>query len=202
LLAIAAIWNDRLGSALIGILAQFGAVVSLIAEQALRPLDPADQAFCDRAVGRLTSGQRNGDPAPISICECVDIRVAPSARATNSLLSAPLFRPMRCDVREVDHLRVRRSTVAGELPEQVFPYAAPCPPSEAIVYRRRRPVGFGTIRPAAAAFQHVYNTADDAPIVLSPNTTHIGWQVGVDPLPLLVAPPKESLVRGKWMWRT
>jgi hypothetical protein len=109
---------------------------------------------------------------------------------------------MRCDAREVDHLRVRRSTVAGELPEQVFPYAAPRPPSEAIVYCRRRPVGFGTIRPAAAAFQHVYNTADDAPIVLSPNTTHIGWQVGFDPLPLLVAPPKESLVRGKWMWRT
>ena len=72
---------------------------------------------------------------------------------------------MRFDVRGVDHLRVRRSTAAGELPEQVFPYAASRPPSEAIVDRRRRPVGFGTIGPAAAAFQHVYDAADDAAII-------------------------------------
>jgi hypothetical protein len=94
---------------------------------------------------------------------------------------------MRLDVGGVDHLRVRRSTVTGEFPEQVFPYAAPRPSSEAIVDRRRRPVGFGTIRPAAAAFQHVYDAADDAAIILSLDTTHIGWQVGLDPPPLLVA---------------
>jgi hypothetical protein len=98
---------------------------------------------------------------------------------------------MRFDVGGVDHLRVRQSTVAGELPEQVFPYAAPRPPSEAIVDRRRRPVGFGTIGPAAAALQHVYDAADNPAIVLPLNTTHIGWQVRLDPPPLLVAQPKQ-----------
>jgi hypothetical protein len=59
-----------------------------------RRFDPADQAFCDRAVVvRLTSGQQNGDQAPLSICECVYLRVAPSARAPNSLLLLPPFPP-------------------------------------------------------------------------------------------------------------
>jgi hypothetical protein len=98
---------------------------------------------------------------------------------------------MRLDVRGVDHLGVRRSTGAGEFPEQGFPYAAPRPPSEAIVDRRRRPVGFGAIGPAAAAFQHVYNAADNAAIVLPLDTAHIGWQVKFDPLPLLIAQPKQ-----------
>jgi hypothetical protein len=98
---------------------------------------------------------------------------------------------MGFDVGGVDHLRVGRSTIAGELAEQVFPYAAPRPPSEAIVDRRRRPVGFRTIGPAAAALQHVYDAADDAAIILTFDTTHIGWQAGFDPLPLLVAQPKQ-----------
>ena len=98
---------------------------------------------------------------------------------------------MRFDVGGVDHLRVCRSTIVGEFAEQVFPYAAPRPPSEAIVDRRRRPVGFGTIGPAAAAFQHVYDAADNAAIVLPLDTAHIGWQVRFDPLPLLVAQPKQ-----------
>jgi hypothetical protein len=98
---------------------------------------------------------------------------------------------MRFDVGGVDHLRVGRSTIAGELPEQVFPYAAPRPPSEAIVDCCRRSVGFGTIGPAAAAFQHVYDAADNAPIVLPFDTAYIGWQVRFNPLPLLVAQPKQ-----------
>jgi hypothetical protein len=37
----------------------------------------------------------------------------------------------------------------------------------------------------------VYDAADDAAIVLSLDTTYIGWQVRFDPLPLLVAQPKQ-----------
>src|ERR1700691_14136 len=70
-----------------------GAVVSLVAKHTLRRLYPPDQALCDRAVVRFTSGQQNGDQAPLSICECVDLRVAPSARAANSLLLLPPFPP-------------------------------------------------------------------------------------------------------------
>ena len=95
------------------------------------------------------------------------------------------------DVGGVDHLRVCRSTIAGEFAEQVFPYAAPRPSSEAIVDRRRRPVGFRTIGLAAAAFQHVYDAADDTAVILSLDTTYIGWQAGFDPPPLLVAQPKQ-----------
>jgi hypothetical protein len=92
LLPVAAVWNDRLGSVLVQLLAQFVAVVSRVAKHMLRRLHPADQALGDRIVVRFASGQQNGDQAPLSICECVNLRVAPSARAANSLLLLPLFR--------------------------------------------------------------------------------------------------------------
>jgi hypothetical protein len=37
----------------------------------------------------------------------------------------------------------------------------------------------------------VYDAADDTAIILSFDSTHIGWQAGFDPLPLLVAQPKQ-----------
>jgi len=37
----------------------------------------------------------------------------------------------------------------------------------------------------------MYDAADDAAIILSLDTTHIGWQVRFDPPPLLVAQPKQ-----------
>src|SRR5262245_48486640 len=40
-----------------------------------------------------TSGQQDGDKAPFNICECVNLRVAPSTRAANSLLLLPPFPP-------------------------------------------------------------------------------------------------------------
>src|SRR6266542_624018 len=58
-----------------------------------RRLHSADQALRDRAIMRLSSGQQDGEKAPFSICECVNLRVAPSARAANSLLLLPPFAP-------------------------------------------------------------------------------------------------------------
>src|SRR6266536_2753594 len=58
-----------------------------------RRLHSADQALRDRAIMRLSSGQQDGEKAPFSICECVNLRVAPSARAANSLLLLPPFPP-------------------------------------------------------------------------------------------------------------
>jgi hypothetical protein len=46
---------------------------------------------------RFASSQQDGEKAPFSICECVYLRVAPSARAANSLLLLPLFRPLPSD---------------------------------------------------------------------------------------------------------
>src|SRR5258707_1727775 len=93
LLPVAAVGNDRRGSALVQFVAQFSAVVGLVAEHALRWLHSADDALRDRAIVCFASSQQNGDEAPFSICECGNLRVAPSARAANSLLLLPPFPP-------------------------------------------------------------------------------------------------------------
>src|SRR5580704_12374213 len=41
----------------------------------------------------FSSGQQDGDQPPLSICECMDLRVAPSARTAHSLLFLPPFPP-------------------------------------------------------------------------------------------------------------
>ena len=66
LFPVAAIWNDRLGSALIQFLAQFGAVVCLVAQHPFRRLHSADQALRDRAIMRFAFQSTS-----FSICECV-----------------------------------------------------------------------------------------------------------------------------------
>jgi hypothetical protein len=93
LLAIAAVWNDRFGPAPMQFSAQLGAVISLIAEHMFRWLHSAEKTLGDRAVVRFASGQQDGDQAPFSICECVDLCVAPASRAANSLFLLPPFPP-------------------------------------------------------------------------------------------------------------
>ena len=93
LLSVVAIWNDRLGPALIQFFAQLGAIVGLIAEHPLGWLHSADQALRHRAIMRFASGQQDGEEPPFSIRKGVDLRVAPSARAANSLLLLPPFPP-------------------------------------------------------------------------------------------------------------
>ena len=93
LLPVAAVRNDRLGSALIQSLAQLGAVVSLVAEQAFRRLYSAYKPLGDRTIVCFASGQEDGYEAAFSICECVNLRVAPSARTANSLFLLPPFPP-------------------------------------------------------------------------------------------------------------
>jgi hypothetical protein len=74
--------------------AQFIAVVGLIAEHAFGWFNSVDEAFGDWAIVCLTAGQEDGNETPLSICECMDLRVAPAARAANSLFLLPPFRPM------------------------------------------------------------------------------------------------------------
>src|SRR5437764_14665696 len=125
LFPVAAVWNDRIGSALIQLRAQFGAIVSLVANDAFRWLHPADQALRNRAIMRFASSQQDGEKPPFSICECVNLRVAPAARAANSLLLLPPFSARRravcLQVRGVDHLHVCDAPIRGKLPEQTFP---------------------------------------------------------------------------------
>jgi hypothetical protein len=93
LLAIAAVWNDRFGSAPMQFSAQLGAVIGLIAEHVFRWLHSAEETLSDRAVVRFAPGQQDGNQAPFSICKCVDLRVAPASRAANSLFLLPPFPP-------------------------------------------------------------------------------------------------------------
>jgi len=52
-----------------------------------------DQTLRDRTIVRLTASQKDSEKPSFSICECVYLRVAPSARAANSLLLLPPFPP-------------------------------------------------------------------------------------------------------------
>src|SRR5262249_27884211 len=100
-------------------------------------------------------------------------------------------RTMRFHVRGIDHLRVCGPSVPGELPEQVFPDAAPRPAHKPIIDLCRRTILGRAIAPATAALQHVHNAADDAAIVHPLDAPDIRRQMRLDPFPLLIAQPKQ-----------
>ena len=81
-------------------------VVGLIAEHMFGRLDIADQLFRHWAVVRFATRQENGDQASLSICQCMNLRVAPAARAADSLLLLPPFPPLaeRCALMWVESI--------------------------------------------------------------------------------------------------
>ena len=54
------------------------AIVSRIAEQLLGCLGTTDEALGRRAIVRLATAQEEGKKTAFSICDCVDLRIAPS----------------------------------------------------------------------------------------------------------------------------
>ena len=98
---------------------------------------------------------------------------------------------MRLHMRRVDHLRVRGSSVPGKLPEQIFPNAAPRPTHKAVIDRCRRTILRRAIAPTTAALQYMHDAADDSAIVRPLDAPVIRRQVRFDPLPLLIAQPKQ-----------
>jgi hypothetical protein len=92
LVPVEAVWDDRFGCMLVQFLAQLGTVIRFVAEHALGSLHSADQAIGNWTIVGFACGQQDGDQASSNICECMDLRVAPSARAANSLLLLPPFR--------------------------------------------------------------------------------------------------------------
>ncbi len=93
LFAVRLVWNDGFGAAFDEPLAQLGAVVGFVAEHLLGPLGAPDQALRRGAIVCLAAGQQDGKKTALSICDCVDFRVAPAARASNRLVLFPLFAP-------------------------------------------------------------------------------------------------------------
>ena len=94
----------------------------------------------------FASGQQDGDETSLSICECVNLRVAPSARTANSLLLLPPFPPAaeRCALTWVESI----ICVSADRP---FPASSRNrfsqmprrrPAHEAVIDRRRWTIGF------------------------------------------------------------
>jgi hypothetical protein len=98
---------------------------------------------------------------------------------------------MRFDMRGVDHLRVSGPPAPSKRPKQVFPNAAPRPAYKAIIDRRRGAIFGRAITPAAAALKHMHDAADHAAIIYALDASYIPRQVKFDPLPLLIAQPKQ-----------
>jgi len=77
--AIGPVGHHRLGAAMIEPLAQLGAIISSIAEQPGSRLGAPDEALSWRAIMGLAAGQEDGKKTASSICQCVDLRIAPAS---------------------------------------------------------------------------------------------------------------------------
>src|SRR5262249_22260829 len=87
--------------------------------------------------------------------------------------------------------RADGSTAPGKLAEKMLPDASLSPPREAIVDGGVRTVFRRAILPTAATAQHMQDAADDPPIIRSFLAPHVGRQVRLNPMPLLVVEPEE-----------
>ena len=91
--SVGTVGNDWFGSTLIQFVAQLVAVVGLIAEHKFGWFNAVDEPFGNGAIVGLTAGQQDGNETSFSIRECMNLRVAPAARAANSLFLLPPFPP-------------------------------------------------------------------------------------------------------------
>jgi hypothetical protein len=110
-------------------------------------------------------------------------------------VSAPPFsargRAMRFDMRRIDHLRVRGSTVCRKFSEQVLPNPALCPTHKPIIDRHGRPILRRAIAPAASALENMHDPTDNPAIIDPLHTANIRRQMRLDPGPLILAQPKQ-----------
>ena len=79
LLAVRPVGHDRSGAAISQPLPQFSAVVGLVAEQLASCFGAADETRSGRAIVGLAAAQQDGKKTAFSICDCVDLRIAPSS---------------------------------------------------------------------------------------------------------------------------
>lgn len=77
--AIGPVGHNGLGASPIEPVAQFGTVVGGIPEQLGCRLGAPDEALSRRAIVGLAAGQEDGKKTASSICQCVDLRVAPAS---------------------------------------------------------------------------------------------------------------------------
>ena len=93
LLAVRLVGDDGPGAATLQPLPQRRAVIGLVAEKLPGRFGATDEARGGWTIVRLAAAQENGKKAAFSICDCVDLRIAPAARASNRLFLLPPFPP-------------------------------------------------------------------------------------------------------------
>jgi hypothetical protein len=93
LLAVGPVWDDGCRPALVEPFAQFRTIVGLVAKKLRCGLGTTDQTLSLRAVVCVAPAQEDGKKTAFSICDCMDFRIAPAARASNRLPLLPLFAP-------------------------------------------------------------------------------------------------------------
>jgi len=79
LFAVRPVRNDRLGAAIFQPLPQFGTVVGLVAKKLAGRLGATDQTPGWRTIVRFAAAQEDGKKTAFSICDCVDLRIAPAS---------------------------------------------------------------------------------------------------------------------------
>ena len=91
LLAVRLVGDDGPGAATLQPSPQRRAVIGLVAEKLPGRFGATDEARGGWTIVRLAAAQENGKKAAFSICDCVDLRIAPAARASNRLFLLPPY---------------------------------------------------------------------------------------------------------------
>src|SRR6516164_4049433 len=125
-----------------------------------------------------------------SASACIFVLRPPRERPTACFCS-PLFHPLPSGALSRAWSRSCAYVRSQQVPGTGFPRRAPRPAHKAVIDRCRRTILGRAIASATAALQHVHNAADDAGIVHPLDAPDIPRQVGFDPLPLLIAEPKQ-----------
>lgn len=78
LFPVASVGDDGSRAAIFQPVPKLRAVIGFVAEELFRRRASADQAFRYRTIMRLAAGQEEGKKTAFSICDCVDLRIAPA----------------------------------------------------------------------------------------------------------------------------
>ena len=95
-------------------------------------------------------------------------------------------RALRLDVGAVDRSAFRNRVGPRQGIKQLQPEAAPRPAVEAVVDRRRRAVVGRTVTPSASDLQDVQDARDYPPVINTPRSRLVLWQMRLDRSPCLI----------------
>ena len=144
---------------------------------------------------QLAAAQTDGQTSASSICEGVDLGLAPAARAANRML---VGRTCPTAAERWAVMRVESMMgISGDRPraassrEQMLPYAAPSRSPQSLCDRRMGSVLGMAFAPATDALKNMQDAADHPTVVRQFLAAHISRKQRLDRLPLIVAEPEQ-----------